>query len=710
MNTMQIPDAMQTGRNKIILTIRQKNIIRQLLYSTAQTPVTAALLADALHVSSRTILRELPAIEQWLEQNDFRFSRRPGVGLILEENEENRQLIAELLDVDSVRRKWPRTTRRRGMLASLLFAEQPIKSYQFISDYQLSEGTLSGDLHAVAAWLASYHIKLVARPGVGLFLESSESSYRQAIANMIYDCMNETQMMQLFCGQAAPPDTPFQQLFDILDSAVTQPVSALLGQTAKHMHIQFTDSAFVSLIVHISLIIQRIRAGKIVALQPEKHQQVMLLSKYSAAEAIADCISKQFSIVIPPEEIDYLAIHLTAARIWPSEQPLGLDEEQINLRQLMRELIRRFDAELNVKLYTNRLLDDLCNHAGPMLTRLLYHIRIENVQLETMQAEYPHIMQAVRKSSVVICQQLHIDAIPETELAFLAMHFGAAMERLQQEQRRLPVMLVCPSGVGPARILETGLRKHFPSLDIRGVLSAFCIEEEQLRQQGIRLLISTIPLETAYSSLCVSPILQSQDIRRIAQTLSTLHADAPIAPPQRQTDAADIQFITDVGTNLLNLLSDLRFDTLTIQTRADAIAAAGRLFAVDARAATDIEEGLYERDQLADTYISSLHTLMLHCETAMVPHTRFGYLRFAPPLKENEHSICGAFILLVPQQTDSTLPQQLIDTIIDMLISDTELLRALQAGDWDAARQTLHNDLAARYSRLVQTRLGISHI
>ena len=47
-------------------------------------PTTAAL-AESIGVSRRTVLRELPAVEQWMQAAGAHFVRNPGKGLLLDE-------------------------------------------------------------------------------------------------------------------------------------------------------------------------------------------------------------------------------------------------------------------------------------------------------------------------------------------------------------------------------------------------------------------------------------------------------------------------------------------------------------------------------------------------------------------------------------------------------------------------------------------------
>ncbi len=84
------------------LTSRQKAIIEILTKFTAAKPVTVSAISEKLKLSSRTILREMPKIEKWLSDNEFKFIRKPGVGLVLDESLENQKRILELLEIENI--------------------------------------------------------------------------------------------------------------------------------------------------------------------------------------------------------------------------------------------------------------------------------------------------------------------------------------------------------------------------------------------------------------------------------------------------------------------------------------------------------------------------------------------------------------------------------------------------------------------------------
>ena len=55
------------------LNSRQKEIIKILTKSKVDSPITASMIAKELSLSARNVLREMPKIEQWLDENEFNF-------------------------------------------------------------------------------------------------------------------------------------------------------------------------------------------------------------------------------------------------------------------------------------------------------------------------------------------------------------------------------------------------------------------------------------------------------------------------------------------------------------------------------------------------------------------------------------------------------------------------------------------------------------
>ena len=62
---------------------RQKEIILLLAQNTSNKPITISEVAKELNISTRTVLRDMTKIESWLDENDFKFIKKPGVGIYI---------------------------------------------------------------------------------------------------------------------------------------------------------------------------------------------------------------------------------------------------------------------------------------------------------------------------------------------------------------------------------------------------------------------------------------------------------------------------------------------------------------------------------------------------------------------------------------------------------------------------------------------------
>lgn len=74
---------------------------RKLILKLAQMPrswTTAAALAESVGVSRRTVMRELPGVEDYLAAAGYAFQRSPGQGVRLDEPLARRDALVALLD------------------------------------------------------------------------------------------------------------------------------------------------------------------------------------------------------------------------------------------------------------------------------------------------------------------------------------------------------------------------------------------------------------------------------------------------------------------------------------------------------------------------------------------------------------------------------------------------------------------------------------
>lgn len=701
------------------LTSRQCEIVRALT-KTAGKPVPVGAISEKLGVSSRTILRELPAIEKWLFENDFTFIRKPGVGLSIEEDPEAIELLEELLNMKPSRPDYSQKERRRLILGELLFVREPVKSNVFLSRFQISEGTLAKDLDALETWLSAYQVHILRRPGLGILLEGTENAYRQAIANAALEFMDNGEILRMLrdSSREEPPAESRlmkNRLFRFIDPQITTFVEQILSDTEKELHIKYTDSGYMALIVHLSLAIERLRSEEKIEMDKEELKNLSQLPEYKVARQIARRIHEHFSLFIPEDEIGFITMHLSSARIWPQSRRNRSQLQSVNTRQVVMSIVERVEQELKLPFHTcSRMIEELTSHMDSMISRLSMNIQLDNSQGDSIRQKYPDVYQAVEHACELFRDKLYIEDISPSEITFVAMHFAAAAETLRVEQKRIAVAVVCPSGMGASRMLAANLIRSLHQIEIRQIMSAFRLEPEKLRESGIDLVISTVPLEIDFPHVCVSPIPQMQDMMILNQALDAItagrkkeHLPKPKAPaPTWHLSFEDICSLTRTGEEISQLLHSLQIKEVTgiCQTETLLGQAAG-IFADSILSRQIIGQDLAHREGIKNTFIPELGIHLLHCRTTAVSHCRCAYLKLDTPFQVPDGYVKGAILLLAPR-SDYMECVEVISRISMLLVEDPRFLQALQGNDVSEGRVLAEKALVKYYQNLITKRKG----
>ncbi|MEC2053627.1 BglG family transcription antiterminator, partial [Bacillus amyloliquefaciens] len=170
------------------------------------------------------------------------------------------------------------------------------------------------------------------------------------------------------------------------------------------------------------------------------------------------------SVTFPEQETAYIAIHLLGTKRMTQSQIEGkeftrlIDGETSRLTEAMIEAIER-ELELGIT-DDNELKTGLALHIKPAINRNRYGMNLRNPMLSAIKENYPLAFEAGVIAGIVIKEQTGID-IHENEIGYLALHFGAAIERRKTERPPKRCLIVCASGAGSAQLLREKLRSRF---------------------------------------------------------------------------------------------------------------------------------------------------------------------------------------------------------------------------------------------------------
>lgn len=152
-------------------------------------------------------------------------------------------------------------------------------------------------------------------------------------------------------------------------------------------------------------------------------------------------------------------------------------------------------------------------------------MNVRNPILSAIKENYPIAFEAGIIAGKIIEERHNIE-IDENEVGYIAMHFGAAIERSKLNIRPTRCLIVCTSGMGSSKLLFYKLRaKMGDHITIVGTTELYNLDSYS--EQDIDLIISTVPLpdNMTIPHVVVSTILDSKDLARISEYLEESGGD-----------------------------------------------------------------------------------------------------------------------------------------------------------------------------------------
>ncbi len=686
------------------LTTRQKSIIRILTRMDGR-PITVAVISEKLGVSTRTILREVPAIEKWMSDNDFNFERKPGVGMLVGEAPETLRFIEELLDADNLVPMYSRQERRKHILGELLFSDEPVKSLVFTSKYNISDGTFSEDLDVLDTWLRDYNVQIIRRPGLGVFVEGTELAIRQAISNAVLEFCDVERIPGLIT-QGTSDDEKMQSLsreplLVFLTPQLLRFSIRILKETEARLNIYYTDSGQIALIVRIALSIYRIRSGHSLTELNMDMDGLRGLSELPTAKLE---IEKQFDLEVNAKEKIYLAMHLSATRILSRGSSFSDPLQALNIRQVVMAMTSVAEQLTGIPFKSDStLINDLVSHISMTEKQLELNLVSRVTYTEDLKRTYPEIYAAAETACEVLREWVQPRVIHDAEIGLIAMHFAASAERYQNSKQKVSVAVVCPTGIGSSRMLAATLTGAFHNLEVRKVISAFSIDTQALRENGIDLIISTTDLHIDFPYIVVEKVLKAQDKLLVSQEIDRIGKEKLQRRIQQGgrhamiMDVDDIRRTSEIGAEIVEILNHFR---VVRQARAENIRQmmemAASVFAGPEEDIRRLADCFQEREKLGATYIPDMQICLFHGACDLVEHSRFGFLVLDEPLATTETLIRGAVIMVVPESFRDSYRVEPAGRLSALLVEDERFLQALQRGD-EAAGFNLAREALVKY-------------
>lgn len=602
------------------------------LLADSETYHTVSDLAGFVKTSKRTLFRELKDINGILRPYQLQINSKTGLGVRLEGSPDDRlHFKSLLLQISANQGMLDKDERQQVLLAELLKNKGLQKLITYAHQFQVSEATISNDINSLEPLLNDYHLNLIRKPGNNLMCEGSEENFRKAITDFIYQHIEEDKFSRLISSRNTPWDIEDyfrhqgpDSILSVLNKGILWQVIQVLKDNDNVWIHRLAQNSYIGLILHLTIAIERMRNHDPILIGEELLNRLRKDPMFERAKELAEHFEDEFDLTFPHEELAYITMHLKGARLLHIEEPPTSELEDVispyELQRLVYQLIDHFEAITHSSLKQDDLLiSGLITHLRPALTRIKYKLQIRNPLLKQIQTQYPEVYRQTSMASQRLGQQ-HDLAFNDDEIAYLALHFGAALERLTQSvpRRIVNVAVLCASGIGISALLASRIKRLFKD-DIT-IVPRSQTDLEQLHLENFDLVISTMELgPTPIPVINVNPLLSDVDIDTIKSqvfALSQLPRKHTALPPLPKDH---IQAIRDVSTALSALIEGV--DSVAVKadlSKGQLISLAGYRIGKNQRQGKQIVHDLHEREALGAVILEEDGFMLFHAKSSGV--------------------------------------------------------------------------------------------
>jgi mannitol operon transcriptional antiterminator len=663
--------------------------------------MTAAEIAADIKVSVRTVHRELAELERMLPASGVTLLKKSGKGVQLQASAERLAELRRLIQQGSAA-AYSSEERKLHILATLLQEAEPLKLFALAHELRVTDATVSHDLDELESWVVKNGLQLVRRRGYGVEITGPESRMRSAICLLAAGHLDDS---ELFGGkEERHRSTVAARLLDLIGKPHLLTVEAALWQLEEPWLNELSESEYTDLLIRITVAVNRIRQGKLIEraasdIEPElSDAEHLLLDKLAAA----------LDMTWPAAEARHLAHLLEAKR--SAESNRLLTENELSCRETAQRLIAAAEEQLHVPFHADRSLrEGLVSHMETALHRLQEGAGIRNPLLASIKKEYEELFGAVRRA--VHAALVGIE-VPDEEVGYLVMHFGASIERLKQLGRRIRAIIVCTSGIGSAKMLAVRLHKELPQIEIVDHVSWF--EASRIPAESYDLIVSTVdlPLE-AERYIKLSPLLTKEETEKLRThiqdvTLKEIPATDTEPTTGGGADAIErlhrLQSYLNVMVRLVDQFDVHRIDRPggvlrdILREACAVVAPQCGLHNVDA-----VVRQLLERQKASSQVIPDTDIALFHTRSEHVAQPVFALFRLSArlPLDMEDGdapNVRYLLLMLAPRALSKESLEVLSETSSFLL--DDKLVALLESGSREHIQIYLSQQLAAFYTNI----------
>lgn len=468
---------------------RCKDILQMLLNNNSYLPLQQ--IANDLGVSQRSIYYDLCRINEWLQYNDIpELDMIRGKGLLIDD--EVRSLIENCTEETSAEDVYVYSPMERVqiIICGIIYLESPVHIDELTQYCKVSRNTIFTDLRVVTNQLQKYNLKLEYQSKKGYVITGDVIKVRAVFL------LNFQRLQNLFVSKG----------IQFVNYDKINKYESILKQIEKELGVEYVPDNRRSLAVLLPIMEQ---GNESIAFKDLKKQELESRKEYHLVE-------KYFPYLIEKEKI-YLCIHLLGGRIATLSEDIFENTSNATAYEITKALVSEFEKVACVSFEKREELErQLFIHINSSMYRYQYGIQNLDSLNQDIIREYPDLFEITKMVSRYLEKQIGLP-IPENEVAYLALHFGACLPISKIKNEKIRVLIVCANGISTGNMLKRELKKMFPEVEIIGIKAATKLHNVQATCD---LIVSTVKLKSVVPVIQVHPILTGRDKETLVRHLT----------------------------------------------------------------------------------------------------------------------------------------------------------------------------------------------
>lgn len=480
-----------------MLSKRQSHIVD--LLNNELKPITGRDLGKTLGVSDRTIRSDVEAINAEYGCELIRANRRSGYyidhDLMKAQNISSQEVI-------------PQTAQQRCvyLIKELLFRSREINLIDLQERVFVSGYSIDNDLRKIRDMIRRYPGLRLVRSRNHIRLSGDEGDKRKLYKELL---MEETKGN--FVNLSAIAD--IWKDFDLLK------LEDDFTEICEKYDFRISEMEYPLIMLHAGVSIERMLNHNYVSEEPPEAAEEEGGKEYQIADELFARISEIYKVKLVKDEVLRFAGLLKGKDRLTEEETR---EEADDMERLMGDILELLKQEFDIDLSTDEdFRSGIITHIRLLMKRQQNQVTANDLYLQELKRKYPLVFEM----AVRVAQRIESycgTRLNENEISFLALHLGAACERMNLSEQYRAVAIIPNSYTMSKPCVDKLMLRFGNRMTVVRVCSFF--EEKKIVQDNPDLIITTVPLKhyLGTPTVQISLFLNGEDESKVFQILNYL--------------------------------------------------------------------------------------------------------------------------------------------------------------------------------------------